>query len=242
MPNLEYRCCSRCGVYFSATGEWDQLIGRSPRDGSGLHWWVLADFCPQCDGFNVWVGILPDPNGNQKPTRDIAEAPPDRVAVVPAYPAITQGANDPKRAPTEVQPEFAKDYEESCAILELSPNASAALSRRCLQRILREKAGVSHGTLYSEIQAAMKANTFPSHIAELLDVPRKVGNVAAHPTKNTTTEAIMDVEPWEATWCLEIIEALFDHYFVAPAKNAERLTRLEQRMRGGADPTDPPTQ
>lgn len=175
---------------------------------------------------------MPDPWENQKPPPDISEAPTDRTSIVPAYPPITKGANDPKRAPAEVSREMAKDYEESCAILELSPNASAALSRRCLQRLLREKAGVSHGSLYSEIQAAVEGNAFPSDISELLDVPRKVGNVAAHPTKNPVTEAIMDVEPWEAEWCLEIIEALFDYYFVAPAKNAERLTRLEQRRHG----------
>jgi hypothetical protein len=44
-------------------------------------------------------------------------------------------------APIEVPKEFADDYNEACLILEDSPKSSAALSRRCLQHILREKGG-----------------------------------------------------------------------------------------------------
>ena len=68
----------------------------------------------------------------------------------------------------------------------------------------------------------------PSSIVDLLDVPRKVGNKAAHPAL-TYAGVIVDVEPWEAEWCLEIVEALFDHVFVLPAKNRERLERLGQK-------------
>jgi hypothetical protein len=45
--------------------------------------------------------------------------------------------------PSEVPPEFANDYKEACLIIANSPKASAALSRRCLQNILREKAGTT---------------------------------------------------------------------------------------------------
>ena len=137
------------------------------------------------------------------------------------------------RPPPEVPPEFAKDYEEACSIIKHSPKASAALSRRCLQHILREKTGVKQGTLHSEIRAAVDGNLFPSHIAELLDVPRQLGNFAAHPMKEPNTGIIVDIEPWEAEWCLEVIEALFDYCFVGPARNAERLDRLRQK-RGGS--------
>ena len=64
-------------------------------------------------------------------------------------------------------------------------------------------------------------------------MPRKVGNRAAHPTLSDAG-LIVDVEPWEAEWCLEVIEALYDHVFVVPARNKERLERLEQALNGGA--------
>ena len=132
--------------------------------------------------------------------------------------------------PTEVPPKFAEDYREACLVLSDSPKASAALSRRCLQLILREKAGVRGRTLYEEIEQAKKLGNLPSGLVELLDVPRRVGNVAAHPTEDSATGLIVDVEPGEAEWCLEVIEALYDHFFVTPAKNAERLLRLDQKM------------
>jgi Domain of unknown function (DUF4145) len=43
-----------------------------------------------------------------------------------------------KPVPPEVPEPFAKDYDEARLVLEDSPKASAALSRRLLQRILRE--------------------------------------------------------------------------------------------------------
>ena len=43
--------------------------------------------------------------------------------------------------PPEVPEEFASDYREACLVIADSPKASAALSRRCLQLILRKKLG-----------------------------------------------------------------------------------------------------
>ena len=123
--------------------------------------------------------------------------------------------------------EFKADYQEACLTLSDSPKASAALSRRCLQLILREKLGAKGRNLQEEIQWATESSNLPSHIVALLDVPRKVGNRAAHPMLSDAG-LIVDVEPWEAGWCLEIIEALYDYLFVLPAKTEERLERLNQ--------------
>ena len=46
-------------------------------------------------------------------------------------------------AAPEVEPQFAEDYNEACLVLPFSPKASAALSRRCLQNIIRLKEGRS---------------------------------------------------------------------------------------------------
>ena len=135
--------------------------------------------------------------------------------------------------PAEVPPEFAKSYKEACLVLSDSSDASAALSRRCLQFILREKLGAEGGTLYKEIEWAIKSGNLPSSIVDLLDVPRKVGNRAVHPTLSDAG-LIVDVEPWEAEWCLEVIEALYDHIFVLPARNQERLERLDLALESSA--------
>ncbi len=46
--------------------------------------------------------------------------------------------------PDEVEEPYATDFREAAATLHVSPKASAALSRRLLQHLLREKAGIQH--------------------------------------------------------------------------------------------------
>ena len=222
---MERRTCPSCNLNFTTEGQSDCYVGTA----SELeHCWVLSDICPGCDHLVVWVGALENSVVQQKLTPDQDfdfDTVPEDIRVTAVFPRI------PPRGPTppEVPAEFTEDYGEACLILADSAKASAALSRRCLQHILREKASVKHGTLFSEIQEVINSNTLPAHITDILDVPRKLGNVAAHPIKESNSGTIVDVEPWEAEWCLEVIEALYDHYFVMPARNAERLRRLNQK-------------
>lgn len=132
--------------------------------------------------------------------------------------------------PPEVDKIFAKDYEEACLILSLSPKASAALSRRCLQNILREKAGVKKGDLANEIQQIIDANSLPSHLSESIDAIRNIGNFAAHPLKSTSTGEIVEVEEGEAEWLLDVLEALFDFYFVQPGILLAKRAALNKKL------------
>lgn len=124
--------------------------------------------------------------------------------------------------PPEVTGEYAQDFREACAVVELSPKASAALSRRLLQHILREKAGITKRDLNAEIDAAIAEGDLPSDLAEDLDMIRTVGNFAAHPMKSTHTGDVVEVEPGEAAALLDLVEALLDQYFVRPARRAAR--------------------
>src|SRR5262245_27795848 len=89
--------------------------------------------------------------------------------------------------PPEVPKEFAEDYVEAAIVLPDSPKASAALSRRCLQHLLREKAGVKHSDLAKEIQEVISSKQLPSYLAEAIDAVRNIGNFAAHPIKSTAS-------------------------------------------------------
>src|SRR3970282_204725 len=64
--------------------------------------------------------------------------------------------------PSEVDQRFADDFREASAVVSISPKASAALSRRCLQDILREKAGVQARDLDKEIQQVIDSKATPS--------------------------------------------------------------------------------
>lgn len=115
-------------------------------------------------------------------------------------------------------------------ILADSPKASAALSRRSLQHILREKAGVKKSDLANEIQEVLDNNRVPSYIADSIDAIRNIGNFAAHPLKSKSTGEIVPVETGEADWTLDVIELLYDFYFVQPEKIRLKRAALNMKL------------
>lgn len=128
------------------------------------------------------------------------------------------------------------DYSEACAVLSDSAKASAALSRRSLQHILRDKVGVKPSDLYSEIQQVLDNNLLPSDLAENLDAIRNIGNFAAHPIKSTSTGEVVDVEPGEAEWNLEVLEDLIDYAYVRPARSQARKDALNKKLKDAGKP------
>jgi hypothetical protein len=117
-----------------------------------------------------------------------------------------------------------------------SPKASAALSRRCLQALLRAAAGVKPGDLAKEIQQVLDSGTLPSHLSTIIDAVRNIGNFAAHPQKSVSSGLVLPVEPEEAEWNLDVLEALFDHYYVLPAVTAAKRANLNAKLRAAGKP------
>ena len=144
----------------------------------------------------------------------------------------------PSRAPLprEVPIEYAQNYHEACLTLSDSPKASAALSRRCLQHLLREKAGVKKGNLADEIQQVLDLAKLPIHLLESLDAIRNIGNFAVHPIKSTASGEIIDVEPGEAEWNLDVLESLFDYFFVQPAVLKKKRDALNAKLKEAGKP------
>lgn len=58
-----------------------------------------------------------------------------------------------KKFPSYIPEPIINDYEEACQIVDMSPKASATLSRRCLQGMIRDFWGISERNLYQEINA-----------------------------------------------------------------------------------------
>lgn len=139
-----------------------------------------------------------------------------------------KGAQRPL-APPEVPEAVARDFNEACIVFDDSPQASAALSRRCLQLLLAERDVSKSDNLSTAIDAALTRH-LPSHIAENLDAIRNIGNFAAHPQKSMNSGEILPVEPHEAEWNLDVLETLFDYYYVQPAKSAARREALNKKL------------
>ncbi|MGB3947975.1 MAG: DUF4145 domain-containing protein [Bacteroidia bacterium] len=138
-------------------------------------------------------------------------------------------ANRPP-VPIEVPKEFASDYNEACLVLADSPKASAALSRRSLQHIIREKLGVKKKDLFQEIQEVIDKGMLPTDLLESIDSIRNVGNFAAHPIKSQSTGEIVDVEPHEAEWNLDVLEMLFEYLFVRPEAIKKKRDSLNSKL------------
>ena len=136
----------------------------------------------------------------------------------------------------DVPSQYAQDYKEACLVLSDSPKASAALSRRCLQNILRVIAKVKPSDLSKEIDEVLSSKQLPSQLAEGIDAIRALGNFAAHPMKSTNTGVIVAVEEGEAEWLLDVLEGLFDFYFVQPAILQKKREALNKKLQDAGKP------
>ena len=91
-------------------------------------------------------------------------------------------------------------------------------------------AGFKHNDLAKAIDAVLVTKALPSSLRENLDAIRNTGNFAAHPMKDTNSGAILPVDPHEAEWNLEVLEGLFDFYYVQPAKDQARRLALNAKL------------
>jgi hypothetical protein len=137
-------------------------------------------------------------------------------------------------APAEVPTSIADDYNEAALVFLFSPKASAALSRRCMQAVLMDKAGVKSKDLSSQIAEVLPA--LPQEISENLDMVRQVGKYAEHPAKAKEPGILAAVEPGEAEWNLDVLEALLDFYYVRPSLEAGKRARLAARLKQTGTP------
>lgn len=116
------------------------------------------------------------------------------------------------------------DYNETCLIKDLSPKASAALARRCLQGIIRDfwKGKVTPGRLANEIKQ------IKDKVEELtwqaIDAVRSVGNIGAHMEEDVNL--IVDIEPNEAELLINLIETLLKDWYIARHEKESRLKAL----------------
>ena len=131
--------CPHCLVSFHDV--WSPL---QPRLYDSKVGWILeSTSCPSCMRIIIRI-TRTDPQGHYH--YETHYVVPESIARSPL--------------PPEVVEEFRSDYLEACAVLPHSEKASAALSRRCLQHLLRAKAGVKHSDLADEIQQVLVSSSY----------------------------------------------------------------------------------
>ncbi len=180
-------------------------------------------FCPSCgEGFIISVG-------GEYPILN-------EIRWMPNGTSVYHKARLRPPLPPQVPSEYRKDYREAVAVLHLSPKASAALSRRTLQHFLHTHRNIKGKSLQQEIEALLAAGNLPAYVSDVLDAVRNLGNFAAHPIPNVHTGKIIEVEPGEAEWLLEVLEKLFDFYFVQPEQARQKKEALNEKLRDAGKP------
>lgn len=141
-----------------------------------------------------------------------------------------------KQFPDYIPQQIRKDYEEACAILNLSPKASATLSWRTLQGMIRDFWGISKNFLWQEIDAI--ENKISPLEKSALDSLRGIGNIGAHPEHDTNL--IVDIEPGESEKIVKLIEYFIQRWYIDPYEteqllhgvNATNINLQDQRKNG----------
>ncbi|MEN4751139.1 DUF4145 domain-containing protein [Pseudomonas sp. Ps21-P2] len=132
--------------------------------------------------------------------------------------------------PPEIPEKYRQELEEARTAINYSPKASAALSRRLLQMTFHNELKIKARDLSKEIDEFIESSKAPTYLTSAVDAIRNIGNFAAHPIKNSHTGDIVEVEPGEAEWLLEVLTALFDFVFVQPQTLKARREALNLKL------------
>lgn len=124
--------------------------------------------------------------------------------------------------PNYIPEAIRNDYEEACAIVNLSPKSSATLSRRCLQAMIRDFWNIKDSTLCKEI--GQLQSKVPATQWKVIDALRQIGNIGAHPEADVNQ--IIDIEPDDAAKLIKIIELLLKQWYVERHEQEELYNQV----------------
>jgi hypothetical protein len=127
-----------------------------------------------------------------------------------------------KPFPSYIPQQILDDYREACLIVDLSPKASATLSRRALQGVIRDFWGIKKNRLIDEITELKAKIDQPTW--EAIDAVRSIGNIGAHMEKDINL--IIDVEPDEAGLLIGLIEILLKDWYIARNDRQQHLQSI----------------
>ncbi len=194
---------------------------------------VMMLTCPECDELAIKLHMVEEICSNGVRGGQINHYHDAFIAFPP------HSSSHPP-APDDVPEEQRNNYKEACEVLPVSPKASATLSRCILQMILMEQ-GYKNKNLATQIDDVLKEKdsekSLPSALRLSINAVRNFGNFSAHPITDKTTLQIIEVEPEEAEWCLDLIFDLFDHYYVKPADAKRRKEELDIKLAAAGKPT-----
>lgn len=217
--------CPHCHKAFHEERSYHKMKYLKHEDELTSHVFELFEVtCPSCDNFIIGIRDYIE-------TNLIEETIIENLSEKIIYPSATKIKI---LAPEINNNDYIKEFTEAAQILSISPNASAALSRRLLQRILKEKAGIDSSNLARQIQEVLEKKELNTYLAKNLDAIRHYGNFGAHPNNDLKTGEIIDVEENEADYILEIVRELLNFYFVETKKFQKMNELLREKLKNSS--------
>lgn len=179
-------------------------------------------FCPECE--NLIIKLRYSKYGCELDDYDkfYMLYPNDEEIIYPKFPSSIP-LND------AIPEKYRKIYQESEQVNNISPRASATLSRYLLQMILHEELKILKRNLDEELKELEKLNNIPSKLVAMLQVMRRIANFGAHPKKSTNSNEIVEVEEGESNVMLDLLNELFDYVFIKPKQQEEFLKNAEEK-------------
>jgi hypothetical protein len=219
--------CPHCAIYFH--DNWDihymdrgSGLVTSTDTGSGVYWYYRSALCPECGDVTIEIARHYGRETIGEVWRQV-------------YPIGASRGPVSQEVPTDI----AQDYIEARNVLPISSKASAALSRRCLQNMLHAH-NYKAKDLAKEIDLLLNETdpkkALPHKLRETVDGIRNFGNFSAHPIDDKTTLQIIEVDPHEAEWCLQILEDMFEHFYVGPAMAKAMKAALDAKLAAAGKP------
>lgn len=127
-----------------------------------------------------------------------------------------------KPFPDYIPAPILEDYKEAVLIKSLSPKASATLSRRCLQGMIRDVWKVKPARLVDEIKAI--EGQIESGLWKAIDAIRNIGNIGAH--MENDINVIVDVDHDEAEMLIGLLELLIQEWYVERHERQLRVAAI----------------
>ena len=201
-------------------------VGKNKLGNCGLHVAAYACVNPRCGELKITATLQ---------TYEGSDRKPHSITTIDKYQLRPKGTAKPQ--PDFIPIAIRQDYEEACLIRDLSPKASATLARRCLQGMIRDFCKISKNKLINEIKELnrqLNENSAPSGVTQetvdAINAVREIGNIGAH--METDIGIIIDIDPDEAYSLIELIELLFEEWYVAKKNREDKLNRIQEIANG----------
>lgn len=164
--------CPNCGISFVIQNE--ARVGNVPmpsmEDDDQNGYEVSVFFCPECEKVVVMLheGKCTFAQERYSSSRWVINGEHNASVV---YPNSNMNISD------EVPEIYAKEFVEAKNVLKYSPKASAALSRRILEKILLQKHKCLEKTLFQKVEKFLSSPGIPSYLIDSIGAVRNIGNM-----------------------------------------------------------------